>query len=77
MCIRSAPDQPPWVRSLAGSRCVVIRHLGPNDGVTSSPNIWEILVDGRIMDVHTLDLEPVQPDRGCVIMDPEAAADGN
>lgn len=77
MCIKSAPDQPPWVRSLAGTHCVVIRHLGPADGVISSPNIWEVLVNGRIMDVHALDLEPVKLASVCVTMDPGAAADGN
>ena len=56
MQVCHAPDQPPWTRSLVGKKCIVIRRLTQADGVTSSPNIWEILVDGVLMDVHKLDL---------------------
>lgn len=55
--IRYAGDQTPWVRRLVGSYCVVVRNLTPAEGVTSSRNIWEVLVDGRVISVHALDLE--------------------
>jgi len=59
MRIKYAPDQTPWVRSLAGQNCVLIRNMTPEDGVTSSKNIWEVLVGGQVVSVHKLDLEVI------------------
>jgi len=53
MRIIEAPDQAPWVRRDAGKVCLLIRNLGKSDG---SPNMWEVLIEGRIMNVHKLDL---------------------
>jgi len=63
MRIKHAPDQTPWTRRKVGKTCLVIRNLGPDDGVVSSPNIWEVLVEGEIMSVHKLDLEPIDETR--------------
>ena len=59
MRIRYASDQTPWVRSLAGQNCVLIRNMTPEDGVISSKNIWTVLVGGQVVSVHKLDLEPI------------------
>lgn len=59
MVIKHAGDQPPWTRSLVGKMCIVIKNLTQEDGVTSSPNIWKVMVDGVSVDVHLLDLEQV------------------
>jgi archaellum component FlaG (FlaF/FlaG flagellin family) len=56
MRIIKAKDQTPWVRAEEGKLCLLIRNLGEADGVLSSPNIWEVLVDGKVMSVHKLDL---------------------
>lgn len=63
MRIKHAPDQTPWVRSLVGHHCIIIRNLTEADGVTSSPNIWQVLICGTTMDVHKLDLEPIDEAR--------------
>ena len=59
MRIIKAKDQAPWVRAEEGKLCLLIRNLGEADGVLSSPNIWEVLVDGRVMSVHKLDLRKI------------------
>jgi len=59
MRIKYALDQASWVRSLAGQSCVLIRNMTPEDGVTSSKNIWEVLVGGQVVSVHKLDLEVI------------------
>ena len=56
MMIVNVPDQPPWIRKLAGKRCIVIRNLTQADGVTSSPSMWDVLVDDYTIRVHALDL---------------------
>ena len=61
--VKLVPDQALWVRSLVGKICIVIRRLTIEDGVTSSPNIWEVLVDGHKMSLHILDLEPLRPSK--------------
>ena len=53
MRIIEVPDQAHWVRMNAGKVCLLIRNLGKSDG---SPNMWEVLIEGRIMNVHKLDL---------------------
>jgi archaellum component FlaG (FlaF/FlaG flagellin family) len=63
MRIIHAPDMTPWVRAKVGKTCILIRNLSPDDGVLSSPNIWEVLVDGGILHVHKLDLESVNETR--------------
>jgi hypothetical protein len=37
----------------AGKVCLLIRNLGKSDG---SPYMWEVLIEGRIMNVHKFDL---------------------
>jgi len=54
--IKLAPDQGVYVRRHVGKVCLVIRRLTQDDGVKSSPNIWEVLVDGMKMNLHILDL---------------------
>ena len=56
MRIIQAPDQAHWVRMNAGKVCLLIRNLGKSDG---SPNMWEVLIEGRIMNVHKLDMEKI------------------
>ena len=63
MRIKHAPDQTPWARWQVGKLCLVVRNLGPADGVVSSPNIWEVIIDGEVMNVHKLDLEPIDEAR--------------
>lgn len=55
----SARDQPPWTRRFVGKIGLVIKNLGPDDGVTSSPNIWSVLIDGNFYDLHLLDIEKI------------------
>lgn len=56
MMIVHAPDQPPWIRKLAGKRCIVIKNLTQADGITSSPSMWDVFVNDCIIRVHALDL---------------------
>ena len=53
MRIIEVPDQTPWVRREAGKVCLLIRNLEKSDG---SPFMWEVLIEGRVMTVHKLDL---------------------
>lgn len=57
--IQEKPDSPPLARCHAGSLGIVIKNLGFEDGVYSSPNMWSVLVAGKTMNFHKLDLEPV------------------
>jgi hypothetical protein len=63
MRIKHAGDQTPWVRRLVGQHCVLIENLTESDGVISSTNIWRVLICGSLVDVHTLDLEPIDETR--------------
>jgi len=57
MRIVNVPDQAPWVRALAGKPCLVVRDLTQEMHFMS--NTWEVLVDGRLLFVHRLDLGSV------------------
>lgn len=35
---------------------IVVKHVGLKDGVTSSPNIWQVVIEGKNMNFHALDL---------------------
>jgi hypothetical protein len=59
MRIKHATDQTPWARWQVGKLCLVLRNLTPAEGVVSSPNIWEVIIDGALMNIHKLDLEAV------------------
>ena len=63
MRVKHAPDQSGWARSHVGMICLLIRNLGPEDGVVSSPNMWDVLVEGKVIRLHKLDLEPVDETR--------------
>ena len=63
MRIKWAPDQSAWERSHVGMICLLIRNLGPGDGVVSSPNMWDVLVEGKVIRLHKLDLEVVSEAR--------------
>jgi archaellum component FlaG (FlaF/FlaG flagellin family) len=43
----------------AGKLCLVIKNLTQEDGVTSTTNAWDVLLEGRILRVHKLDLESI------------------
>ena len=49
MRIVKVADQPQYISELAGSPCVLIRKLGPEDGAPSSTNIWKVLINGNVM----------------------------
>jgi hypothetical protein len=55
MRIIEAPDQALWNQfgGMAGKICLLIRNLEKSDG---SPFMWEVLIDGRLRNVHKLDL---------------------
>jgi hypothetical protein len=57
MRIVVVPDQASWVRALAGKPCLLVRNLSQE--MHYSPNTWEVLVDGRLLLVHRLDLGSV------------------
>jgi len=59
MRIKVAGDQPHWVRMHAGKLCLIIKNLTQEDGVTSTTNAWDVLLEGRILRVHKLDLESI------------------
>lgn len=63
MRIKHAPDQSAWERSHVGMICLLIRNLGPEDGVVSSPNMWDVLVEGKVIRLHKLDLEKLDETR--------------
>ena len=54
--IIEAPDQALWVREMAGTICLLVRGLEKSHG---SPFMWEVLIDGRLRNVHKLDLRKV------------------
>lgn len=56
-------DQPLYIAELAGSLCVLIRNLGPEDGALEFSNSWDVLVNGRVICLHRVDLESVDEDR--------------
>lgn len=64
MQISSVPDQSLYVQSLRGKLCVVVRHCTAEHGVVSSRNIWDVLVDGKVISLHALDLQTVQTHDG-------------
>jgi len=55
-----APDQGGYIRNLAGSTGILIKNLDETDGVTSSKNIWSVLVSGKIIHLHILDFTSIQ-----------------
>lgn len=63
MRIVKVGDQASYITKLEGSLCVLIRNLGSEDGVVISPNIWDVLVEGRVMRIHKLDMEPIHETR--------------
>lgn len=63
MRIKNSPDQTLWIREIAGQNCILIRNMTPDDGVTSSKNIWHVLVGDRIVSLHKLDLEAIDETR--------------
>jgi hypothetical protein len=60
--IKLAPDQTLYVRKLAGKTCVVLKNLTAEDGVFSSRNMWDVLVEGQVVRVHRLDLMRLEDD---------------
>lgn len=63
MRIVLVPDQGSWFRVNDGKTCLLIRNLGPEDGVVSSPNMWDVLVEGKVIRLHKLDMEPIHETR--------------
>lgn len=59
MRIIKAADQPHYIAELAGSPCVLIRKLGPEEGALISTNMWDVLINGNVMCLHKLDMEPL------------------
>lgn len=57
MRIIKVADQPQYITELAGSPCVLIRKLGPEDGAMVSTNMWDVLINGNVMCLHKLDME--------------------
>jgi hypothetical protein len=58
--IKRVPDQPRWVAELVGRPCVIVKNLTAADGVYSSGHMWDILIDGKVLRVHRLDLEVIR-----------------
>lgn len=77
MRISSVPDQSSYVQTLRGKLCVVVRHCTAAHGVVSSRNIWDVLVDGKIISLHALDLQAVQAVSEPVTIDVGEDRDGN
>ena len=63
MRIIKVADQPQYITELAGSPCVLIRKLGPEDGAMVSTNMWDVLINGNVMCLHKLDMEPISETR--------------
>ena len=42
-------------KNFVGKRGMLIKNLNETDGVTSSKNIWSVLIDGKIVHLHVLD----------------------
>ena len=58
--IIEAPAQPLWVREMAGKICLLVRSLEKSEG---SLFMWEVLIDGRLRNVHKLDLGKIDETR--------------
>lgn len=63
MRIVKVPDQGSWIHVHEGKTCLLIRNLGPEDGVVSSPNMWDVLLEGKVIRIHKLDMEPIHEAR--------------
>jgi hypothetical protein len=57
--VNPGPDHGAQARINAGKIGIVIRHMTERDGVSSSPNVWQVLIDGKHMNFHALDLTPM------------------
>ena len=51
-----AADQGSYTRALVGKVGIVIK----NTQAKSSPNIWEVLIEEKIFNLHSLDLKVVE-----------------
>jgi len=60
MRIIEAPAQAPWVREMAGTICLLVRSLEKSEGTLF---MWEVLIDGRLRNVHKLDLGKIDETR--------------
>jgi len=51
-----AADQGTYIqKNFVGKTGMLVKNLGEVDGVTSSKNIWSVLIDGKIVHLHVLD----------------------
>ena len=50
------PDHGARARIHEGKIGIVVKHVDLKDGVTSSPNIWQVVIEGKNMNFHALDL---------------------
>ena len=63
MRIKQAPDQGEWIRSHVGKVCLLIQNTPPIIALSGSPNMWEVLVEGKVIHLHKLDLELINETR--------------
>ena len=54
--VNPGPDHGARARINAGKIGIVIRHMTEKDGVSSSPNVWQVVIEGKSMNFHALDL---------------------
>lgn len=57
--VNPGPDHGAQARINAGKIGIVIRHMAEKDGVSSSPNVWQVVIEGKSMNFHALDLTPM------------------
>lgn len=50
-----ANDAGDYIHILVGKTGMLVKNLNEVDGITSSKNIWSVLIDGKIVHLHVLD----------------------
>jgi hypothetical protein len=51
-------------KNFVGKTGMLVKNLNEVDGVTSSKNIWSVLIDGKIVHLHVLDFVHISEFKG-------------
>ena len=52
------PYHCPSARINAGKIGIVIKRMTEIDGVVSSPNVWQVMIGGKLVSLHALNIIP-------------------